>query len=160
KTIENNDDSDHSEANDKVTFDSNGQFSDDLVEKPSLLDFLRNHISPFSGTGDAYKWFIQLDSTFSDLKLSFRDRIEILPYFLGGGAMIWYSLNRQKIIDYHDFCQLFTLEFLNVKSPPDSHRSSQLTNSFSHISPSVILGKNSMDNSMDQLLDTTTSFIP
>ena len=82
KIIQNNDDSDHSEANNnKVSFDLNGQFSDDLVEKPSLLDFLRNHISPFSGAGDAYKWFIQLDSTFSDLKLSFRDRIEILPYF-------------------------------------------------------------------------------
>jgi hypothetical protein len=160
KIIQNNDDSDHSEANDKATFDSNGQFSDNLIEKPSLLDYLRNHLSPFSGTGDAYRWFIQLDSTFSDLKLSFRDRIEILPYFLGGKAMIWYSLNRQKIIDYLDFCQLFTLEFLNAKPSPDSHSSSQSMNSFSSTPSPVILGKNSIDTPMDQLLNTTTSFIP
>ena len=151
-----NDDSDHAESNNKTLAGSNRQFSDDLVEKSSLLAFLHNHISPFSGTGDAYQWFIQLDSTFSDLKLSFRDRIEILPYFLGSGAMIWYSLNRQKIIDYLDFCQLFTLEFLNVKSPPDCRPSSQPTNSFSHIPSPVISGK----NPMDQLLNTTTSFTP
>jgi len=142
KIIQNNADLDQSKANTKVSADSNEQFSDDLAEKPSLLDFLRNHISLFYGTGDAYNWFIQLDSTFSDLKLSFRDRIEILPYFLGGQAMIWYSLNRQKIIDYLDFCQLFTLEFLNVKA--------------SHVTP----GKNSMNNSMDHLSNATTPFIP
>ncbi|CAF2172770.1 unnamed protein product [Rotaria magnacalcarata] len=51
----------------------------------------------------------------------------------GGGAMIWYGLNQQKLIDYLDFCQLFSLESLNVKSPPHSHPSSQLTNSFSRI---------------------------
>jgi hypothetical protein len=158
--IQTNDDPNHSEDNKKVSFNSNGQFSGDLVEKPSLLDLLRNHISPFSGTGDAYHWFIQLDSTFSDLKLSFHDRIEILPYFLGGSAVIWYSLNRQKIIDYLDFCQLFTLEFLNAKSTPDSHPPSQSTNSFSYIPSPVILGKNSMDNSMDRLLNITTPSIP
>jgi hypothetical protein len=94
------------------------------------------------------------------LKLSFRDRIEIIPYFLGGTAMIWYSLNRQKIIDYFDFCQLFTLEFVHAKLSPDSHPPSQSTNSFSYIPPPVILDTNSMGNSMPHSLNTTTSFIP
>jgi hypothetical protein len=42
KTIQNNDETNHSEDNKKIPFDSNGQFSDDLVDKPSLLDFLHS----------------------------------------------------------------------------------------------------------------------
>ncbi|CAF4348138.1 unnamed protein product, partial [Rotaria sordida] len=104
--------------NEEQIADLNDNHSNALDEKPSLLDFLRDHIPPFSGNENAYHWFIQMDSTFSNLKLSFDDRLKILQYFFVGRSMIWYSFNKHKINCYTDFCQLFTLEYINTKQTP------------------------------------------
>ncbi|CAF4627927.1 unnamed protein product [Rotaria sp. Silwood1] len=138
-----------SEFNEEQLPDLNDNHSNALDEKPSLLDFFRDHISPFSGHENAYQWFIQLDSTFSNLKLSFDECLKILPYFFVGRSMIWYSLNKHKINCYTDFCQLFTLEYINTKQIPDSHISSQCSNRHSLINSQVINNKDFIDKPTD-----------
>jgi hypothetical protein len=81
-------------------------------ENPSLLDSLRQDLISFSSNENALQWFLQIDKKFSELQLSFQDRIDILPYFFKGEAIIWYSLNKNKFQCYTDFCQLFALEYL------------------------------------------------
>lgn len=142
------------------SFYSTDQFSDTPLEKSSLLDLLRAHIDSFSGIGDTYAWFIQLDTTLSDFKISFPDRISFIPYFFVGKPMIWYSLHRHQINDYHDFCQLFALEFLNIKSTADLHLSSQSTSSCLPPPASDILEDDLLDNSPDNPLNLTTPFTP
>jgi hypothetical protein len=127
-------------------------------EKPSLLDYLRNHIPTFSGNENAYQWFIQIDSTFSNLKLSFDDRLKILPYFFVGQSMIWFSLNKNKLNCYTDFCQLFTLEYINTKQIPDSQTFSQSSTKSSLINSQVTSSQDLNDKSIDRLSDTTTPF--
>ncbi|CAF0921771.1 unnamed protein product [Rotaria sordida] len=117
--------------NEEQLADLNDNHSNALDEKPSLLDFLRDHIPPFSGNENAYHWFIQMGSTFSNLKLSFDDH----------------------------FCQLFTLEYINTKQTPDSHTFSQSSNKYSLVNSQVIHDTNSTDKSIDHLTNTTTPFI-
>ncbi|CAF4151669.1 unnamed protein product, partial [Rotaria sordida] len=148
-----------SEFNEEQLPDLNDNHSNALDEKPPLLDFLRDHILPFSGNENAYQWFIQMDLTFSNLKLSFDDRLKILPYFFDGRSMIWYSLNKHKINCYTDFCQLFTLEYINTKQTPDSHTFSQSSNKYSLVNSQLINGKDSNNKSIDHLTNTTTPFI-
>jgi hypothetical protein len=74
--------------------------------------------------------------------------------------MIWYSLHRHQLHDYHDFCQLFAFEFLNIKSTSDLHLSSQFTSSCLTTPTSVILEDNLPDNSSDNPLNITTPFTP
>ncbi|CAF5080955.1 unnamed protein product, partial [Rotaria sp. Silwood1] len=57
----------------------NDNHSNDSDEKPSLRDFLRCYITIFSGNENALQWFTQTDLKFSELNLSFNDRLEILP---------------------------------------------------------------------------------
>ncbi|CAF1521223.1 unnamed protein product [Rotaria sp. Silwood1] len=146
-----------SEFNEEQLPDLNDNHSNALDEKPSLLDFFRDHISPFSGHENAYQWFIQLDSTFSNLKLSFDECLKILPYFFVGRSMIWYSLNKHKINCYTDVCQLFTLEYINTKQTPDSHISSQCSNRHSLINSQVINNKDFIDKPTDHSGNITTT---
>ena len=138
--------------------DSNDNHLHTSDEKPSLLDYLRDHIPSFSGNENAYQWFIQIDSTFSNLKLSFDDRLKILPYFFVGQSMIWFSLNKNKINGYTDFCQLFTLEYINTKQTPDSQTFSQPLTKSSLINSQVTNSQDLNGKSIDRLSDTTTPF--
>ena len=74
--------------------------------------------------------------------------------------MIWYSLNREKINDYLDFCRLFTIEFVNSNSTSNNHSRSLLKNLSSYTLSSVPVGDNSTSNSIDNPLNTTAPFVP
>ena len=88
----------------------------DSDEKISVKDLIRRQVTSFSGQENALQWFRNLDSKFFELNLSFNDRLEILPHLFHGVAMIWFSLNQEKILRYTDFCQLFSLEYLKCES--------------------------------------------
>ncbi|CAF0877658.1 unnamed protein product [Rotaria sordida] len=147
------------EFNEEQLPDLNDNRSNALDEKPSLLDFLHNHIPPFFGNENAYQWSIQIDSIFSNLKLSFDERLKILPYFFAGPSIIWYTLNKHKINCDTDFCQLFTLEYINTKQAYDSHTFSQSLNKYSLVNSQVMNDKDSNHKPIDHLTNTTTPFI-
>ena len=90
----------------------NFNLSKDCDSKPSVLDQLRGQVMSFSGDGNARQWFILLDSKLSESKLSLIDRLGILPYFLTGDAMLWFSVNKHKMQCYTDFCQAFATDYL------------------------------------------------
>ncbi|CAF3775652.1 unnamed protein product [Rotaria sp. Silwood1] len=134
----------------------NDNHSNDSDEKPSLRDFLRCYITIFSGNENALQWFTQTDLKFSELNLSFNDRLEILPNFLTGCALLWFSSNRDKIKCYMDFCQLFNVEYVNSKPTPESHISSQCSNRHSLINSQVINNKDFIDKPTDHSGNITT----
>ncbi|CAM4958149.1 unnamed protein product [Rotaria socialis] len=104
----------------------------------TLLNFLRQHVPYFSGAENAREWFIKIDSKFSELKLSFQHRLDILPNFFTCDGIIWYSLNEEKFKCYTDFCRLFAFEYMKFEQfPRDATK--QNSNQFSSlISPVVI----------------------
>jgi hypothetical protein len=107
----------------------------DLDEKPSALALLRQDVAPFAGEGNPRLWFLKLDGKFSELRLSFEDRLELLPYFFTGETILWFSLNKSKFHCYTDFCCLFALDYLQ---PDHSHSSKFQTPSLPSSSAPVI----------------------
>ena len=86
--------------------------SKDCDNGSSALDQVRGQVTSFSGDGSARQWFILFDSQLSETNLSLTDRFEILPYFLTGEAMLWFSFNKHKMQCYTDFCREFAIEYL------------------------------------------------
>ena len=80
--------------------------------KPSVLELLRRQVTPFSGEDNARHWFMLIDSKFSEAKTSLTDRLGILPHFLTGDAMLWFSCNKHKMQCYTDFCREFAIDYL------------------------------------------------
>ena len=75
-------------SNDNKPDQLNPYFQSDRDNKSMvLLDLIQNHIQLFSGDTNARQWFIQLDSKFAELKLSFHDRLQVLPHFFVGDAI-------------------------------------------------------------------------
>ena len=87
----------------------------DWESKTSALDLLLQQVMPFTGEGNARQWFILLDSKFSELKTPLMDRLDILPHFLSGDAMLWFSMNKYNMPCYTDFCHGFAREYLQTK---------------------------------------------
>ncbi|CAF1020194.1 unnamed protein product [Didymodactylos carnosus] len=126
-----------------LSFDHNSHeieehHQNNLDEKPLLLEFLRQDILPFSGAGNARQWVLHIDAKFSELQLSFQDRIDLLPYFFTDEAIIWFSLNKNTIRCYTDFCQLFTLEYLKKEYSINCCNSVEQINNSSLRSPVVV----------------------
>ena len=88
-------------------------------EKSLPSNFPRDEIAIFTGEQNARSWFREIDLKFCQMKLSMVDRIEIIPFCLAGDAMIWFSVNREKIHSYIEFCQMFHLNYLQNDSPSD-----------------------------------------
>lgn len=83
-----------------------------LDEKSPVLDLLRDGVNVFTGGQNPCTWFNDNDSKIAQLKLSMTERIETVPFFLAGDAMLWFCSNREKIHSYVEFCQLFSIEYL------------------------------------------------
>ncbi|CAF2902406.1 unnamed protein product [Rotaria sp. Silwood2] len=101
--------------------------------------FKSSQESNVTDDGNANQWFLHIDAKFSELQLLFQDRIEILSYFFIAETIIWYSLNKNKIRRYTDFCQSFALEYFPKEYSIDCCTSvEQKNNSSSLPSPVVV----------------------
>jgi hypothetical protein len=107
----------------------------------TLLNLLRQHVPYFSGAENAREWFIKIDSTFSELKLSFQHRLDILPNFFTCDGIIWYSLNEEKFKCYTDFCRLFAFEYMKFEQFPRDV-TKQNSNQFSSLISPVVINDN------------------
>lgn len=110
--------------------------------KPSALDLLRRQVTPFSGEENARHWFILIDSKFSEAKMSLTDRLDLLPNFLAGDAILWFSLNKAKMQCYTDFCQLFALDYLQSKQTSDRNDLVDRKKEFQSPQSSLIINTN------------------
>ncbi|CAF2669008.1 unnamed protein product [Rotaria sp. Silwood2] len=123
---------------DSKTYETETRHQSNFDKTALLLDVLRKDILHFSSDGNARQWFLHIDAKFSELQLLFQDRIEILPYFFIGETIIWYSLNKNKIRCYTDFCQLFALEYFPKEYSIDCCISVEQKNNSSLPSPLVV----------------------
>lgn len=55
-----------------------------------------------------------IHAKFSDFNLILSDRLEILPHFFVGEAFLWFTLNKDNISSYMDFCHLFARDYLKL----------------------------------------------
>ena len=117
--------------------------SKDWESKTSALDLLLQQVMPFTGEGNARQWFISLDSKFSESKTPFMDRLDILPHFLSGDAMLWFSLNKYNMSCYTDFCHSFAREYLQTKQTNDHNVVSDHTNGIRSSQPTSLIIDNS-----------------
>ena len=115
----------------------------DWESKTSALDLLLQQVMPFNGEGNARQWFISLDSKFSESKTPFTDRLDILPHFLSGDAMLWFSLNKYNMSCYTDFCHSFAREYLQTKQANDHNVVSDHTNGIRSSQPTSLIIDNS-----------------
>ncbi|CAF1101082.1 unnamed protein product [Rotaria sordida] len=117
-------------------------------DKPSLLYLFGQHIAPLSGGGNARQWFIQLDTKFFELNLSFHD------------AIIWYSLHKDKIKCYTELCRLCALEYFQLEKSP--HRSifmQQKKNKSLLLNSTVVINDNLTGNTLNCPNDNPPSVV-
>lgn len=107
--------------NGKVEFSSSFSSVDDnepdphptIINDMNVMEFISD-METFDGLGDARKWFHYINASFTQLKFSFDARLKSIPYLLQNDALIWFSINEEKITSYTQFCKLLAENYFET----------------------------------------------
>ncbi|CAF4838911.1 unnamed protein product, partial [Rotaria sp. Silwood2] len=126
---------------DNKTYETETRHQSNFDKTALLLNVLRK---------DIYFLFLVME-------MLVNDRIEILPYFFIGEPIIWYSLNKNKIRCYTDFCQLFALEYFPKEYSIDYCISVEHKNNSSSLPSPVVVNEHFVYHPTDGASVKTTS---
>jgi len=139
------------DSSSKVIIDNNDITT--TSDKNELLNNILDQIEPFDGSNDAQQWFNQVNTKFTQLKLTFDERLRIMPYLFQGDIFLWYSLNEEKFTSYARLFKLFAHEYFKLNQPTFSNEKAEPTReNLPSPAPIVI--------SEDQIEKTTTIIRP